>query len=410
MTTNVLLVLDARRPKPDGTFRLVLRIVHNRTIAEIRLNRYLNLKDWDEDKRTVKSTYKGTESVVRLNNYLQKKKTELIDFITKLDEERKLSRILHAKDLRDLYLKPSQSITSPSFLAFLDSMVKSMEEKGKIGNARTYKSAKNALKKYFDKDEITFDEVNADFLEAFETAHLAKGNSINGLSVYLRTIRAVWNKAIKTKLVSREAYPFAEYEIKTAKTRKRAISHEAIKRIEELQLEESHSLFNARNYFLFSYYMRGLPFADLAHLKRSNIVDRRIIYARQKTAQPLDVKIIPKIQVILSYYLEKNEGTEYIFGIIKRTTPDDIYKDVLWARKRYNKKLKLLAELCGIETSLTSYVSRHSFASRARSLKVPIKDISEMLGHDRITTTEVYLANLPNDEMDDYHKKIVEGE
>jgi integrase/recombinase XerD len=63
----------------------------------------------------------------------------------------------------------------------------------------------------------------------------------------------------------------------------------------------------------------------------------------------------------------------------------------------------------GIQEKLTSYVSRHSFASIANNMAIPVTAISEMLGHQRLTTTQVYLAGLQKDSIDQYNEKILSG-
>ena len=254
---------------------------------------------------------------------------------------------------------------------------------------------------------MTFQELNYALLTKFETAHLKKGNSYNGLAVYLRSIRAIFNTAIKIGLVERELYPFLNYEIKTVKTRKRAISFEAIQRIENSQMYSSDSLYYARNLFLASFFLRGISFSDLAHLKVGNIIEGRIHYQRKKTDKPYSIKITEEVQQIFDLYMVGKEKDEYIFPIIKRSSAREQYKDIQDARKRFNKKLKELAELCKIEDDLTSYVSRHSFATRAKNLGIPIASISDMLGHENIKTTEVYLDSLPDDLLDDYHAKVI---
>lgn len=76
------------------------------------------------------------------------------------------------------------------------------------------------------------------------------------------------------------------------------------------------------------------------------------------------------------------------------------------ARKQYNKKLKILAKLCDISQNLTIYVSRHSFASLANNKGVPITAISEMMGHQSIKTTQIYLSGLSNEKIDKYNEQI----
>ncbi len=86
--------------------------------------------------------------------------------------------------------------------------------------------------------------------------------------------------------------------------------------------------------------------------------------------------------------------------MIKPVELEKQYKDVGEARKKYNINLKILAEQCGIDFNLTSYVSR------AVLQNVPIQAVSQMLGHSSITTTQIYLKSLPNNIMDEYLQRM----
>ena len=173
-----------------------------------------------------------------------------------------------------------------------------------------------------------------------------------------------------------------------------------------LKLSPESCLYKYRNYFLISYMLYGISFVDLAFLKVANIVDGRIKFQRKKTGRQYDIKITEKLKTLLEPYLIGKEKEDYIFSIVKR---DDIllqYKDVEWERKRYNRGLKKIAELCGIEQNLTSYVSRHSFATQAMLQEVPLQAISAMLGHTQLSTTQIYLKSLPNNILDEYNRKV----
>jgi site-specific recombinase XerD len=403
MKTNVLLALDNRRPRQDGTFAVLLRITHHRTSSQITTGIFIPEKDWDSKERRIKSTYRGTESVTRLNNQLQKKKTEAIDAITRLDE----LGTLDSYSVTQLKSHLERKSDGSSFFQYAETVIEELEKANRIGNARIYRDTISVLRSFVNKRLIAFRDINHAFLLRFEAEHYSKGNSANGLSVYLRTVRALFNRAIKESVISQELYPFKQYQIPSAKTRKRAISPEAIKRIVDCKLEPDHLLFHTRNYFLLSFYMRGMPFVDLVQLKVSNIIDGRIHYQRQKTDKPYSIKITVEIQELLDVYLVSKGMGDYIFPVIDRQDAEGQYKDIQWARKRYNKKLHKLADLCGIQEHLTSYVSRHSFATIAKNKSVPLAAISEMLGHADIKTTEIYLASLPSDVLDDYHEKVL---
>ena len=152
----------------------------------------------------------------------------------------------------------------------------------------------------------------------------------------------------------------------------------------------------------------GVSFIDMAFLKLENIIDNRIKFFRSKTSKPYDIKITAPLKEILDFYTKDKEKSDFIFPIIKRDTYELQYKDVLWARKVYNKGLKQIAEKCHIEQRVTSYVSRHSFATQAMLQDVPLLAISAMLGHNRLTTTQIYLKSLPSEVLDDYNKKLMQ--
>ncbi|MBX7227797.1 MAG: site-specific integrase [Chitinophagales bacterium] len=405
MNTTIVYTLDCRKSsqKADGTYPILMRIIRGKVTSQLAIKLSVHEKDWDEKKRIIKSSYKGTESVARLNNYLQKKKSEAMDILTKLDEKKQLDALSPAQIKELIQKKPDRL----SFFKYTEKIIEEMKNEGRIGNARIYKSVLGVIRGYCKGKDLTFQDMNYAFLKKFESTHLSKGNSYNSLGVYFRTIRAIYNKAIKDGIVDKELYPFENITIKTVKTRKRAISVHAIQKIEALGLDPGTGIYDARNYFLFSFYTRGMPFADMAELTLSSIIEGRIFYQRKKTDKPYNIKINEPIQKILDIYCKGKSQDEYIFDIIKRDSLTDQYKDIEWARNRYNKRLQKIAELCGIEENLTSYVSRHSFATRAKNLGVPIATISDMLGHESTKTTEIYLDSLPSDIMDDYHEQII---
>lgn len=96
-----------------------------------------------------------------------------------------------------------------------------------------------------------------------------------------------------------------------------------------------------------------------------------------------------------------------MFAILKSDTNILQDSDIMWPRKKYNKRLKQVAILCSIEQNLTSYVSCHSLATHALLMDVPVNAISAMLGHSSLKTTEIYLKSLPNDILDKYNPKFL---
>jgi site-specific recombinase XerD len=358
--------------------------------------------NWDLKRRKVKKSFKEVSSVSRLNNILMKEKTRATDIINDLFDRNELD-FLSITQIKDKIVRISKY---ESFFEFGYSLVEDMKKAQRYGNARSYNGVLGTLKRYNKNKDLKLNELNYEFLLRLERDYLSRGNCLNGLASYMRTIRAIYNKAIKASIVKKEAYPFANYKIRTTPTEKRAINLIYIKKIFELNFDNQHSLFHYRNYFLISYMMYGISFIDIAFLKLENVVSGRIRFQRRKTSKLYDIKITDQLTEILSFYIKNKTKEEFIFPIVKRDVLELQYKDIDWERRRYNKGLKEIAVLCNIEHNLTSYVSRHSFATQAMLLNVPLQAISTMLGHSKLNTTQIYLKSLPNKILDTYNEQI----
>ena len=86
-------------------------------------------------------------------------------------------------------------------------------------------------------------------------------------------------------------------------------------------------------------------------------------------------------------------------GLCRNTTSfyiralQSVYQQYRYALCRYNVCLDMLGRMLG-GLKLTSYVSRHSWASAARQQNVPLSVISQSMGHNSEKTTEIYLKSL----------------
>lgn len=402
MNTSVKLTIDLRRKKANGTYPIILRLCHFRKTTAISLSYSISKNDWDIEKGKVKKTFRGVASISRLNNMLLKEKTRATDIINLLFEKGEID-FLSITQIKDKIVRKNKY---ESFFEFGYSLVEDLKISRRYGNARNYSGVLGTLKSYNKNRDLKINELNYGYLLKLERDFLAKGNSINGLASYMRTIRAIYNKAINAGLVDRSSYPFVNYKIRTTPTKKRAINIEYLKSILELKLDKKLVLFHYRNYFLASYFIYGISFIDLAFLKVKNVQQGRIKYQRRKTYKIYDIKVSEQLEVILSFYLMNKNGDDFIFPIIKREAPEQQYLDAEWERHRYNKGLKEIAKLCNISATLTSYVSRHSFATQAMLNDVPLQVISAMLGHERLSTTQIYLKSLPSNLLDQYNDRV----
>ncbi len=405
MKANVTLTLDTRHQDKNGNYPIILRISFKRRNTSIRAGYSIPEKYWNNSKREVKNSYQGTSSVVRLNNLLLKKKANALNVITDLEDK----GILWKMSVGQIKQQIVKEKTDSDFFSFTMKHISELKEARRIGTARSYKFTMDAVKKFHGKEKLPFTHITYEFLSRMETNHLAKGNARNGFAVYMRTVRAIFNKAIKSGEVDRGSYPFDDFKITTEPTRKRAISLEAIQGIENLHLESEGMLQLSKDLFLSSLYLNGMNFSDLCFLTWNSIKGDRMQIQRAKTHQQFDMVIIPRMMEILDRYrLSSSKAEDYIFPIIKRLKPTEIDKDIQWARSRHNKRLKVIGEKAGINETLTTYVARHSFATIAKQKNIPISAIQELLGHSSIKTTEIYLDSLSSDILDDYQRSVLE--
>jgi integrase len=246
------------------------------------------------------------------------------------------------------------------------------------------------------------DAITSDEMQLYEGAMTARGLCPNTTSFYMRILRAVYNKAVE-KGITEQKYPFRHVYTGVSKTIKRAITLDDIKRVKTLELPAITSLSLARDLFIFSFYTRGMTFVDMAHLRCKDVQCGCITYRRQKTGQLLNIKIEKCTQEIIDRY--HSPDSDYVFPIIK--TAGNEYREYKNALKLINVRLKQIGRMIGTPIKLTTYVGRHSWGSAAKTSKIPISVISESMGHDNETTTQIYLASLDTSVIDQANAKIL---
>lgn len=403
MGVNVKIVLDKRNQKKDNSYPLILRIISNRRSASIPTGYSLLEDDWDDEAKEVKKSYKGVSNIKRLNKLIQKKKVSAMDIINQLEDGGEINN-LSVKEIKARIVNKHSNI---QFYIYAEEIIREMNKSERFGYARSINNALQAVKSFTNDRDFQLKDLDYKFLTGFENFCRKRGNTTNTIAVYMRTIKMIVNRGIKSKIIKRDNYPFSEYSIKTTKTQKRAVPKQVIDLIEKCNLKKDSRVWHARNYFLFSFYAMGMNFADIAYLKPSNIIEGRIEYKRRKTNKTYSIKTTPPIKEILSIYLKDKTKDDYIFPIITQgDTPQRQYQEFFEQRRVYNQQLKEIAKEIDIETNLTSYVARHSWATVAKHKGVPTEVISEGMGHADVKTTEIYLDAFDRKVLDDYNDLI----
>lgn len=403
MNVSVKIELDKRNQKKNGTYPLKLLIVVGRDPFRLPLGYSLYAKDWSERGQKVKASCKTLGSTTRINALLQQEKSKVMNALTKLESEGRLETFTTV-ELKQ-YLKSDQ--TDLMTIKFGEHIVNELKEAHKHGNARVYDTMLRSIKDFTKGKDIPMKKISYAWLKKYETWYYKKGNTVNGLAFNLRTLHALFNRAIKRKLISGDYYPFKEYKINHEKTRKRAISQADIQKIKSF-IPTTERQARAKDYFMISFYLMGASFVDIAYLKISDIVNGRIEYKRKKTGKLHSIPVSLPLKALLGKYMDGKGKDDFIFNVIKSNDPQMQIINVRDEMRRYNRSLKEIGVLCGIDANLTSYVSRHSYATIAKYKGVPTAIISEALGHSSEEVTQIYLDSFENAVLDKYHEIIIE--
>ena len=251
--------------------------------------------------------------------------------------------------------------------------------------------------------DICLTKLTKDVVEQYEAWLKGRGLTRNTSSFYLRTLRNAYNIAVDEGLTD-DKQPFRKVYTGVDKTIKRAVSIEAVRAIKKLDLRNTPSLEIARDILMFSFYMRGMSFVDMAYLNKKNLQGPRIVYCRKKTGQQLSIEISPEAQEVIDKY---SSDSQYLLPIIK-TENCDVRRQCKNAITMVNRNLKKIGAMVGLTDSLTTYVMRHSWATIARNKGVEISVISEGLGHDNEATTQIYLDSICTNKVDEANRFILD--
>ena len=275
-----------------------------------------------------------------------------------------------------------------------------------------YQTALRSLLTYAGKD-ISTEQIDVAMMEGYQRWLQLRGVSRNTSSCYMRSLRALL-RHIDAEGEYKEA--FKSVYTGNEKTEKRAITEEELKRLKSplhtynpLQLpqrgrEKTEKIERARDYFLFSFCSMGMPFIDLAFLRKAQVKDGYIEYRRHKTGQHIRVKIEPLMQEIIDKYARK-DGL-YLFPILTHSNHEEAMREYERQRSRYNRLLGELSRKLNLP-HLTSYVARHSWASIAYGQDVALPIITKAMGHTSTQTTLTYIREINDHRIEEANQRMI---
>lgn len=381
---------------------IVYQVTHCRVVRQITTEYKIYPNEWSEK-----------HSVIALmpSSVMRSKTIQLINLKLHRDLERLSKVISYFENRQEEYSSDEivgeyRRVTKEnSLFHYMESVILRLLKFNHTGTTNNYRAALGSFRRFNNGEDVMLETINHVLIEDYQSYLKKQGLALNSISFYMRILRAVYNRAVEENII-KDRKPFRNVFTGMEKTVKRAISISDVKHIKNLELSSWSNLEFARDIFLFLFYCRGMSFIDAAFLKKTDIQNGVLSYRRHKTGQLLHIKVINQISELIDRYSDKE--SPYLLPIITDSGRDKRtqYESAL---RRINNALKAIARMVKLQIPLTTYVSRHAWATIAKNKNISINVISDALGHDSISTTQIYLASIDASVIDNANELIISG-
>lgn len=388
----VSIYLDEIRPKINGKCSVKIKVTYNRKRKYFATGKDLTPEDFKQTFFGERKTDKQKENKI----YIEEQEAKANAIIKNLSA-------FTFEAFEESFLEERNTRNSVSF-AF-DKYIEQLKLEDRLGTAVSNECAKNSLEAF--KKDLTFAEINKDFLQKYENWMLKNGKSKTTVGIYLRTLRAIYN----LQNIDKSLYPFGEaknkYSIPTSRNIKKALTVEEIARIYNYVAEPNSTKGMAKDYWLFLYLCNGMNVKDFCLLKWENIDEQMLNYNRAKTqrskkdSKKISVALKPETWDIIKKWGQPSLIKDaYIFPHLQKgMTAEKERATYQQLTKIINKYMKQIVTELGINKNTTTYFARHSFATVLKRSGAKIEMISELLGHSSVDVTESYLDSFEKEQI-----------
>lgn len=382
---------------------IYIRITVNGKRSEISLKRSILFKDWDASKNRAR----GNNYKIRiLNTYLDQVYSQLLDCHKQLLDE---GKIVSANAIKRRYLGEDDTHkTLKELITYHNTNMITVLKSGTMKNYyTTEKYLQKFLKQKLKMDDIYLKQLNYRFICDFEQfLRTYKNNkkqlmlSNNGVMKHLERFKKMINLAFKLEWIIKN--PFVQFQLKFDKFDRQYLSERELELIEETHYHNER-LERVKDCFIFSCYT-GLSYVDVKELTLNQItrgIDNNhwIFTKREKTNETVKIPILPKAMTIIDKYKRVSE-----MKASKTLLP-------LCSNQKANSYLKEITKDCGIHKNVTFHVARHTFATTVMlSNGVPIETVSKLLGHTKLTTTQIYARVVESKISEDFQNLLIRFE
>lgn len=390
------LTLDTRREKKNGTFPVVFRVSLKSKPLFIPTGISVREFEFDYSNNIIKNSPDLNLELVKLDNLYRSRFYQFI--ISNPDKD-------DLKELKEYILNKPAEKQAQTIYNFWIAEIDQMKRNKRLGGAAVYQQSLNTIYKVLDLN-IPFNKLAYKDIVCLETLLYQRGMSANGIGVYMRTFRAICNKAIKMELVSFEWYPFRKYTIKKEKTSPRVLTTDELIKYFSLEIPKESPKYKYWCIGKLLFMCRGINLRDLLLLNESNIKGDRLIYKRAKTGKLYSIALATELKTAIEGF----NSNETLIGLVNSEILNSPNKIALLKQKVkiINKHLTHFGKLISSNEAITSYVFRYSYANLAKRLGYSKDIIAEALGHEYgNSVTGIYLEQFDLGIVDEMNEKII---
>ncbi|WP_293713394.1 phage integrase SAM-like domain-containing protein [uncultured Parabacteroides sp.] len=293
-------------------------------------------------------------------------------------------------------------------------VIKELKEEKKHSAVHTYTATLNSFTAFFDGkgDVMPTEQVfTPGILKEYQDWMRQKGASWNTVSTYMRVLRAVYNRLFTPGSAEHNPNLFGGVYTKVESKVKRALTEEQMQTLSKANFDLlPEDIKCVLAWFLLMFMFRGMPFIDLAHLRKSDVKGKMIVYCRHKTGKQIEVGIPREAMRLFEEFRNKNPASPYLFPILSRELRNEwqLYRCYLEALRNFNRKLVKIGKLLLPGVKISSYTARHTWATLSFYMGTPLGIISQALGHSSVRVTETYLKPFGNKKMDDANNQLLQ--
>lgn len=382
VTYSVLFWIKGKKNKL-GKHPIYARVTINGKRAEISTKQNIQKLLWDAKRNRAKG---NSQEARIINQHLENFRTQLFECYQELKNE---GKFITSKKIKARFQGEDENThTLIELISYHNQELRDTISSGTLKHYfTTEKYLKLFLKQKLKTTDIFLNELSYKFIVDFEIFlrnwspndhQKPMGN--NTAMKHIQRLRKMVNLALNMEWIEKD--PFRRFKSKYIKKEREFLSEEELTRL----IEKSFSIERldlVKDLFLFSCYT-GLSYIDVVDLTHDNIVkgingEDWIYTERRKTNTPVKIPILGTTWDIIEKYKDhpKIDGTDKLLPSM--------------SNQKLNSYLKEIADLCGISKHLTFHMARHTFATTVTLCNgVPIETVSKLLGHSKLTTTQIY--------------------